>query len=68
MATIAWKCPLDQSSQLFLNQCSQQAPHFDGAADLLFWATYSPKQFLEEVYCCRVLISKLDSAAVEWAR
>ena len=42
------------------------SPHFDVAADLLFWATYSPKQFLEEVYCCRVLILKLDSAAVEW--
>ena len=50
MATIAWTCLLEQSSQPFLYQCSQQAPHFDGATELLSWATYSPKQFVEEAY------------------
>ena len=66
-AQLAWMCFLEQSSQLFFNQCSQ-APHYDAAADLLFWATYSHRQFREEAYCCRVLILNLDSAAVEWAK
>jgi hypothetical protein len=42
-------CLLEQSSQP-VKQCSQQAPHFDGTAELLSWATYSPKQFVEEAY------------------